>query len=132
MRVDIPLGNFLSLYLFSPSKIALFLYFSNKILRVLQRLVWSQNSYKTLLLLQLLNNLRSFNEWESISLCLSGSVEIQGHAMAETPTGVAHALLFIVWGYSQKISLLFSSFSSLINLTYKLFYHIFYQLPRLL
>ena len=54
-------------------------------------------------------------------------VGIQGHAMVKVPTGVACALLFIVKGYSQGISLLLSSLFSLIHLIYKSFYHIFHQ-----
>ena len=94
MGVDILLGNLLSLYLFSPSKIALFPHFSYKVLGVLPRLVWSQRSCRASLLSQLWEDLRSFRKWESISLCLSGSVGIQGHAVAEAPTGVARALLY--------------------------------------
>ena len=54
-------------------------------------------------------------------------VGIQGHAVADAPTGVARAILFIVRGYSQGISLLPSSLPSLINLTYKSSYHTFHH-----
>ena len=88
----------MSLYLFSPSKIALFPHFSYKVLGALPRLVWSQRSCRALLFSQLWEDLRAFRKWESISLRLSGSVGIEGHAVAEAPTGVARALLYIVRG----------------------------------
>lgn len=73
------------------------------VLRVLLRLVWSQKSGSAWFSL-LWKYLRAFRKWESISLGLSGSVEIQGHAVAKASTGVARALLSLL--YSQGLSLL--------------------------
>ena len=124
MGVDILLGNLLSLYLFSPSKIALFPQFSYKVLGVLPRLVWSQRSCGASLLSQLWEDLRSFRKWECISLRLSGSVGIQAHAVAEAPTGVARALLYV---HSQRLSLLPSLPSSIKNYTSHSTIHTFHH-----
>ena len=59
--------------------------------------------------------------WESISLRPSGSVEIQGHAVAEAPTGMARALLYIARG----------SPPFLLHQSYKSFYHIFRQFDHI-
>lgn len=82
----------------SPLKAALFLHFSNWVLGGLPRLGWSQKSCSVSLFLQLLEYLRTSRKWKSISLGLSGSVKIEGHAMAkvlaEAPTGMARVLLY--------------------------------------
>ena len=44
---------------------------------------------------------------KSISLGLSGSVGIQGHAVAEAPTGVAGAsCMYILWGLDFGVGVL--------------------------
>ena len=118
---NILLGNLLSLYLYSPLKTALFPHFSYKVLGVLPRLVWSQRSCSASLFSQLWEYLRASRKWESISLGLSGSVGIKGHAVAEAvaeaPKGVARALLYIVR----------ASPSFLLHSSFKTFYHTFHQ-----
>ena len=118
------LGNLLFLYLFSPLKTALFPHFSHCVLGVLPRLVWSQKSCNVSLFSQLWEYLRATRKWESISLGLSGSVGIKGHAVAEAvaeaPKGVARALLYIVRG----------SPSFLLHPSYKTFYHTFHHSSR--
>ena len=79
---------------------------------------------------QLWEYLRAFRKWVSISLGLSGSVGIQdhavagiqGHAVAEAPTGVARALLYIVR----------ASPSFLLHPLYKSFYHTFHHLQQVI
>ena len=114
---NILLGNLLSLYLYSPLKTALFPHFSYKVLGVLPRLVWSQRSCSASLFSQLWEYLRASRKWESISLGLSGSVGIKGHAVAEAvaeaPKGVARALLHIV--------------SFLLHPSFGTFYHTFHH-----
>ncbi len=116
---NILLINLLSLYLYSPLKTVLFPQFSYKVLGGLPRLVWSQRSCSVSLFSQLWEHFRASTKWESISLGLSGSVGIKGHAMAEAvaeaPNGVARALLYIVG----------ASPSFLLHPSYKLFYHTF-------
>ncbi len=88
-------GNHLFLYLYFALKTALFPHFSHRVFGVLPRLVWGQRSCSASFIM-LLDHLRAFGKWESISLSLSGSVGIQdhavagiqGHAVAETPTGM--------------------------------------------
>ena len=100
-----------------------FLFFPHRVLGVLLRLVWGQRYCRTSLFLQVWEDLRAFRKWESISLCLSGSVGIQGHAVAEAPTGVARALLYIVRGSPSFL------LSFLIHhQSYKLFYHTFHHI----
>ena len=99
-----------------------FLFFPHRVLGVLLRLVWGQRYCRTSLFLQVWEDLRAFRKWESISLRLSGSVGIQGHAVAEAPTGVARALLYIVRGSPSFL------LSFLIHhQSYKLFYHTFHH-----
>lgn len=119
---NILLGNFLSFYLYFLLKTALFLNFSYKVLRVLLRLVWSQKSYSTSLILQVWEYHRTFKKWKSINLSLSGSIGIKGYILAnviaEVLKGIAYALLYIVR----------TSSSFFFHLLFKSFYYIFYYL----